>query len=261
MLYGPPCPARAATGRLAQLHDQPFQQNPRIAARRLQREVGPKQRVDGRAHARRRQPLGRHAELAQHHDRHDAAIERRGRAAQRLRAHRCRWMALAIPKSVCASGPAGTDCRTSSTVIVGWPERVEHDALERRSQADDVQARAFDQRPRGRRLERDASRAPRGSSPSARRPRRSSMVPQSTTCASLSSSLTSVRRLSSPPHTNTTVDAGAGALMNSVSRSCSSSAALLSRFGISSFSASSTRTTRRGAIIGSVLAASMTASR
>ena len=30
-------------------------------------------------------------------------------------------MALAIPKSICDSGPAGTDCRTSSTVIVAWP--------------------------------------------------------------------------------------------------------------------------------------------
>ena len=84
-----------------------------------------------------------------------------------------------------------------------------------------------------------------------------SMTPQSTTCASFRSSLTTRRRMSSAPQTNTTVACGGGAFRNASSRSCSSSAALLSRFGMSSFSASSTMTTRRGTIIGSVFAASM----
>ena len=62
--------------------------------------------------------------------------------------------------------------------------------------------------------------------------------------------------MSSAPQTKTTVAWPAGASMNSSSRCSSSSAALLSRFGMSSFSASETITTRRGTIIGNVLAES-----
>ncbi len=64
------------------------------------------------------------------------------------------------------------------------------------------------------------------------------------------------RRMSSAPHTNTTVAYGDGAFRNSSSRPSASCPASLSRFGISSFSASRTTTTRRGTIIGSVFAAS-----
>jgi hypothetical protein len=81
-----------------------------------------------------------------------------------------------------------------------------------------------------------------------------------TTCASLISSFTTRRRMSSAPHTNTTVADGDGALRNASSRSSASCAASLSRFGTSSFSASRTTTTRRGATIGNVLAASSTSS-
>ena len=78
----------------------------------------------------------------------------------------------------------------------------------------------------------------------------SSMVPQSTTCASRASVFDDA-----PPHVERAADEDhrrvrRRALNERSSRASSSSAAFDSRFGMSSRSASSTSTTRRGAIIG-----------
>src|SRR5688572_18306791 len=164
-----------------------------------------------------------------------------------------------MPQSACASGPADTDCRTSSAVIAGWPiaySASRSNPARKRTTSRPARATSSATAAASKVTFSRAARVLTHRCASASL----SIVPQSTTCATFSSSCTIRRRRSIGPQTKTIVACAGASLMNASRRSCSASDALLSRFGISNFSASATTTTRRGTIIGSVLAASMSAS-
>ena len=127
-----------------QLDDQPLEQDARVAGRPLEVEVGPEQRVDRRADVRRRErrKLGPHqpSELAEDLFRRRAGVEHQRQLAQRFggRARpRSRWSSPSRP----AAPPVPTTARTSSTVIVLLPERVEQQPIDVAAQPLDVRCR------------------------------------------------------------------------------------------------------------------------
>src|SRR5207302_7350395 len=72
-------------GRSTQFHDQPLEQDLRVAAGGLDRLVGSKDRVDRRLEALTRHLLGDPSQLSQQKEGLRAAIERERQLAERLR--------------------------------------------------------------------------------------------------------------------------------------------------------------------------------